>query len=189
MMVITPSSLHLEEFISKVQALKRPNEFNLANFWDLVRRLHVTDDWIEDHVNFRDDTYSRNLVVLTPRFEMLVLCWKPGQNSLIHDHDNSFSVVKCIRGTLTNHIYERKDDGKREGYCDLKRVRADIVGPGEYAPLDLGGIHMMENDIHSGENLVTLHFYAEPLREIHMFSPEHHKVQRWKMRYSLEDRV
>ncbi|MEZ0227100.1 MAG: cysteine dioxygenase family protein [Planctomycetota bacterium] len=189
MNVSTPSTLHLEEFISRVQCLKRPSEFTLENFWDLVRRLKVTDDWINDHVSFKDDTYARNLVVLTPRFEMLVLCWKPGQNSRIHDHMESFSVVKCIRGTLTNHLYERLDDGKRDDYCELKKIRADLVGAGEYAPLDLGGIHMMENDPNSGENMVTLHFYAEPLREIHLFAPDDHKVEKKRMRYSLEDRV
>lgn len=189
MAVTTPSTLHLEEFISKVQCLKRPAEFTLENFWDLVRRLKVTDDWIQDHISFRDDTYARNLVILTPRFEMLLLCWKPGQNSRIHDHMDSFSVVKVIRGTLTNHLYERTDDGKREDYCDLKKIRSDLVGPGEYAPLDLGGVHMMENDPSSGENMVTLHFYAEPLRELHLFDPDAHKVEKKRMRYSLEDRV
>ncbi|HZU96079.1 MAG TPA: cysteine dioxygenase family protein [Planctomycetota bacterium] len=181
--------MHLEEFISKVQCLKKPKDFCLANFWDLVRKLEVKEDWISDHVNFRDDTYARNLVALTPRFEMLVLCWKPGQNSRIHDHMESFSVVKVIRGTLTNHLYERLDDGRRPEYCDVRETRADVLGPGEYAPLDWGGIHMMENDPRSGENLVTLHFYAEPLRDIHLFDAEHHKVEVKRMRYSLEDRI
>src|SRR5438105_3599296 len=117
------STLHLEDFIGAVQALKRPNDFNLPNFWDLVRRLHVHEDWIKDHISFRDDTYARNLVVLTPRFEMLVLCWKPGQNSRIHDHMESFSVVKVIRGTLANHLYERRDDCSREGFCDVRKIR------------------------------------------------------------------
>jgi len=181
--------LHLEQFISRVQALKKSGDFKLESFWDLVRRLQVKEDWIADHITFRDDTYARNLIALTPRFEMLVLCWKPGQNSRIHDHMESFSVVKCLRGTLTNHLYSRHDDGKREDYGDVRKIRADLVGPGEYAPLDCGGIHMMENDPRSGENLVTLHFYAEPLREIHLFDPEHKKVEKRRMRYSLEDRV
>lgn len=182
-------TLHLEEFISRVQALKKPGEFRLDVFWDLVRRLRVSEEWIKDHITFRNDTYTRNLVALTPRFEMLVLCWRPGQNSKIHDHNESFSVVKIIRGTLTNHIYERVDDGKRGDYCELKKVRADLVGPGEYAPLDVGGIHMMENDPRSGEDMVSLHFYAEPLREISIFRPEERRVEKMRMRYSLEDRV
>jgi cysteine dioxygenase len=182
-------SLHLEEFIAEVQALRKPKEFNLANFWDLVRRLKIHDDWIKEHVNFKNDTYARNLIALTPRFEMLLLCWKPGQNSRIHDHMDSFSVVQVIKGTLTNHLYERVDDGKTPGYCNLKKIRADLVGPGEYAPLDLGGIHMMENDPRSGEDMVTLHFYAEPLREMNIFRPDENKVEKQRMRYSLDDRI
>jgi predicted metal-dependent enzyme (double-stranded beta helix superfamily) len=193
------SPLHLEEFIREIQSLKKPNTrsakkeggrpFCLEALHDLVRRLVVTDEWINEHVFFREDTYARNLVVLHPRFEMLVLCWRPGQNSRIHDHMDSISVVKVIRGTLTNHLYERLDDGNKPGFCELKKIRADLVGAGEYASLDLGGIHMMENDPHSGEDLVTLHFYAEPLREIHVFKPEEHRVDLARMRYSLEDRI
>jgi cysteine dioxygenase len=184
-----PAPLHLEEFISQVQCMKRPTDFNLANFWDLVRRLKITEEWIKDHVSFRDEKYARNLVALTPRFEMLVLCWKPGQNSRVHDHMDSFSVVKVIKGTLTNHLYSRHDDGAIPDRCDLRKIRADLVGPGEFATLDVGGIHMMENDPRHQENLVTLHFYAEPLREIHLFEPEKNKVEKFRMRYSLEDRV
>ena len=183
------STLHLEEFIARVQCLKKDNQLDLEHFWDLVRRLHVSEDWIAEHVNFRDDTYTRNLVTLTPRFEMLVLCWKPGQNSKIHDHMNSFSVVKIVRGTLTNHLYERTDDRSKPGECELRKIRSDLVGPGDYAPLDFGGIHMMENQPDSGENMVSLHFYAEPLREIHIFHPEQKKVALQRMRYSLEDRI
>ena len=87
--MVRTAVLHLEEFISEVQALKKPVDFNLGNFWDLVRRLRIHEDWIREHVNFKNDTYSRNLIALTPRFEMLVLCWKPGQNSRIHDHMDS----------------------------------------------------------------------------------------------------
>jgi cysteine dioxygenase len=182
------STLHLEEFISKVQCLRTASDFNLPNFWELVRHLYIRDEWISDHVSYKDDTYARNLVALTPRFEMLVLCWKPGQNTRVHDHMDSFSVVKVIKGTLTNHLYERLDDGKVETSCSLRKIRADLVAPGEYASLDVGGIHMMENDPRSGENLVTLHFYAEPLREIHLFDPEQGVVEKKRMRYSLEDR-
>lgn len=199
-MALTAScDLHLEDFIAEVQALRKPNtrsaaregsrDFELRAFWDLVRRLKLTDECLNEHIYFRDDTYARNLVVLTPRFEMLVLCWHPGQNSRVHDHKDSFSVVKVLRGTLSNHIYERLDDGSRPDYCDLRKVRTDLVGAGEYSPLDVGGIHMIENAKDSGEDLVTLHFYAEPLRDVQIFHPDQHKVETAHMRYSLEDRT
>ena len=184
--VSTP--LHLEDFIHEVRVLKK-REWCLERFWDLVRRLQLTDEAIAEHTYFRAETYARNLIVLTPQFEMLALCWRPGQNSRIHDHMDSFSVVKVIRGTLTNHLFERRDDGSRPGYADVARIRADLHGPGEYASLDTGGIHMMENDAGSGEDLVTLHFYAEPLREINVFFPDEKKLDRVRLRYSLEDRI
>lgn len=180
--------LHLEDFIHEARALRK-REWCLEKFWDLVRRLQLGDDAIEEHVYFREDTYSRNLIVLTPQFEMLTLCWRPGQRTRIHDHMESFSVVKVIRGTCANHIYERRDDGKKPGLADVQRVRTDLVAPGEYMSLDVGGIHEMENPAENGEDLVTLHFYAEPLREINVFVPPEKKVDRVRMRYSLEDRI
>lgn len=180
--------LHLEEFLQEVRLLRK-RDWRLAPFLSLVDRLQVTEESINPHVFFREDTYARSLIVLTPQFEMLALCWHPGQNSRIHDHMESFSVVKVIRGTLTNHLYERKDDGSKPGFADVVKIRSDLHGPGGYATLDVGGIHMMENDPSSGEDLVTLHFYAEPLREMNVFLPDERRVDRVRMRYSLEDRI
>lgn len=38
---------------------------------------------------FGADHYVRNCVLRTEAFELLVLCWAPGQESRIHDHATS----------------------------------------------------------------------------------------------------
>lgn len=180
--------LHLEDFIHEVRALRK-RDWRLVPFFDLVQRLRLGEDALREHIYFRPDTYARNLIVLTPQFEMLALCWRPGQNSRIHDHMDSFSSVKVISGTLTNHLYTRTDDGRTPGHALVEEIRADRVGPGEYANLDLGGIHMMENPPDSKEDLVTLHFYAEPLREMNVFLLADQRTERVRLRYTLEDRI
>ncbi|MBI3099667.1 MAG: cysteine dioxygenase family protein [Planctomycetes bacterium] len=187
-MTTAVADLHLEEFIHEVRALRK-RDWRLGPFFDLVQRLNLGADGLREHVFFRADSYARNLICLTPQFEMLALCWRPGQNSRIHDHMESFSCVRVMSGTLTNRIYVRRDDGFRPGYAEVAEVRADRVRPGEYANLDVGGIHMMENPADSKEDLVTLHFYAEPLREMNVFLPGEKKTDRVRLRYTLEDRI
>ena len=59
----------------------------------LVHRLDLSDELIQSRVCFVAEGYARNLVCRTPSFELLVLCWRPGQESTIHDHADSLNAI------------------------------------------------------------------------------------------------
>lgn len=160
-------------------------ELELNTFRDAVSRLELSEALIEEHIGFCDETYSRNLVMLTPVFEMLVMCWRPGQLSTVHDHLDSFALSKVLRGTLFNRNYRRLDDGSVDGRAELEVVNDELIGPGDWSALDRGGIHQMGNAPEADEDLVTLHFYARPLREIHVFQPDEGLVERVRLAYSM----
>ena len=42
----------------------------------------------------------RNLVAATDAFELLVLCWRPGQGSRVHNHERSHGLVTPLRGRV-----------------------------------------------------------------------------------------
>src|SRR5262245_7986189 len=63
------------------------------------------------HVQFSDQHYARNLVRKSDWYHLLVLCWKNGQRSPIHDHAGSSCGVRVLRGTMTETTFAFAPNG------------------------------------------------------------------------------
>ncbi|MFI4861260.1 MAG: cysteine dioxygenase [Phycisphaerales bacterium JB063] len=125
----------------------------------------LTLDDLKEYVVFDEHDYRRNLVVEGPMYEVLLLCWKSGQRSPIHDHAHSVCGVKVLRGTLTEVRYRETPCGQ----VIPKDVRAMQFG-GMCASVD-HDIHEISNMEAPGQDLVTMHIYSPPLREMAMYDP------------------
>ena len=195
MTVSTPGPLSLERFIvetNRTGTQTMPQrEFN-----ELARRLDLDDALIGTHVRFCDHHYARNLICRTAQFELLVLCWKPGQASTIHDHAGSLNVTRLYLGELTSRRFRRRDGGRGVSEVggaasgDLPRGPAElfdeqvIAGSGS-ATVDRGEIHQLANE--SGDELITVHLYAPPLTDIVVYSSTDPRTEVQRLRYTLAD--
>jgi cysteine dioxygenase len=129
----------------------------LAELAAVVESLALGGDDLAEFVRFSDRAYARNLVRAGPWYMALVLCWKNGQRSPIHDHAGSNCCVRVLRGALTETRFEFAPNGQ---------VRAG--GSHDYPPgailtsadLDL---HQVSNLQAGDAPLVTLHVYSPPL--------------------------
>ncbi|MDA1260460.1 MAG: cysteine dioxygenase family protein [Planctomycetota bacterium] len=175
--------LSLEEFILETTRIPQA-ELKMAQLEDLFHRLIVPNALIEQHTRFSDDHYSRNLLCRTPRFDMLVLGWRQGQISTIHDHLDSRNCTRVMSGTLQQRLF-RAVDVDQNGRTAVELIEEENVEAGARTRLDAGGIHQMGNV--SPENLVTLHIYSAPLSEITVYEPETQSSFKKRLRYSLED--
>jgi predicted metal-dependent enzyme (double-stranded beta helix superfamily) len=177
-----PPELSLERFVvemSRVPVRELPH----GRFLDLVGRLRLSDELIESHTRFLDHEYARNLVLRTPHFELLVLCWRPGQHSTIHDHAGALNAIRVRSGELTSRVY-RPAAGAAPGGGPVELVSEERVGPGDpLVGVDRGGIHQLADT--SGEPLVTVHVYAPPLHELTVYHTETAAVEKRSLRYSL----
>src|SRR2546426_763531 len=80
--------------VTAIEELKhKANELRLPDLRKLISNLKPEPSEIEPFLHFTDNRYARNLVYKTPYFECLVLCWKPGQRSPIHDHGSSIGLL------------------------------------------------------------------------------------------------
>ena len=109
----------------------------------------------------------RTLVCTTGEFELLVLCWKPGQESTIHDHVGSLNAIRVHRGELTSRIFVPAA-GSRPGGGPVQRQSESRFAAGAMTGLDRGGIHQLANT--GAEDLVTVHVYAPPLVGLNVYS-------------------
>ena len=117
-------------------------------------------DSLADYIHFDDDHYSRNLLAHGPQYYALVLCWKPGQASPIHDHKGASCGVRIIQGTATETSYRREGES-------LVEDTVSVMQAGEVCGSFDDDIHQIRNE--GDENLVTLHVYSPYLNNINLY--------------------
>ena len=122
-----------------------------------VTQLKV--DWgeFEPFVKFAPDTYRRNLLHAGPAYHALVLCWKNGQRSPIHDHFGSSCAVRVLRGTCTETIFQQTPAGH------IFPTETHKLPAGHCCGSQDSDIHQISNIEPDGNDLVTLHIYSPPL--------------------------
>ncbi|HMK92985.1 MAG TPA: cysteine dioxygenase family protein [Thermoleophilia bacterium] len=175
--------LTLDRFI--VEMGKQPvDELTHDRLQQLVNRLDLSADLIETRACFAPDAYTRNLVCRTPTFELLVLCWRPGHESTIHDHAGSLNAIAVHRGALTSRIFVPAD-GAGPGSGPVALDHSDTFVAGGWTGVDRHGIHQLANT--GTDELVTVHIYAAPLTTLNVYSLESPEVVVRPLRYTLEE--
>lgn len=147
------------------QALREPDSTGGPKVAKLLADYSAQhDDWRE-FMRFREDCYARNLVSACGLFELLVLCWKAGQVSPIHDHQDQRCWMAVLDGAMREtQFHEVPGAPLREGRTThLERgqvafIRDEIALHEIAPPADSDG--------------VTLHLYSKPIRECRIFDRE-----------------
>ena len=129
----------------------------------LLGGVSVGADELRPHVGFKEGTYARHRVHLSEHAELLVLCWRPGQRTPIHDHAGSSGAVRVLRGVMWETLFEM---GASEG---LRYKSGREWTPGHVTGADVPDIHQLGNPDVSGQDLVTLHLYAPPLTSLNVY--------------------
>ncbi|MFQ5428928.1 MAG: cysteine dioxygenase family protein [Phycisphaerae bacterium] len=126
--------------------------------------LDVTLGDATDYVRFSEQRYMRNLMRQGPMYHLLVLCWRSGQRSPIHNHAGSACGVRVLSGTATETVFERTPSGL------LKAAASRDLGPGGVTASEDADTHQVSNLQAPGVDLVTLHIYSPPLLRMDTFS-------------------
>jgi len=115
------------------------------------------DDW-KNHINFSDFNYQRKLVHQGEQVEILILSWKKGQKTKIHDHSENGCVLSVLQGKL-----------KEQRYCNetLNTMHKTEVSIGNYNYIDNSRYY---HDIEALEDSVSLHIYSPPKHIVKFFT-------------------
>jgi cysteine dioxygenase len=181
-MDVPSRDLNLDDFICETS--REPvSSLAFERLMDLAGRLRLSEELVGNRITFARDAYARNLVCRTPFFELLVLCWRPGQESTIHDHVGSLNAIRVRSGELTSRVF-LPVDGAASGSGPVEMVSEDRLGLGDgVIGVDRDGIHQLANT--SGADLVTVHVYAPALTELNVYSTTLAVVERRRLRYAL----
>lgn len=128
-----------------------------------LQQLTLTVEDVAEYVRFHPATYARNLLHRGPGYEALVLCWRPGQRSAIHDHTGSTCGVKNLRGIATETIFARKPSGYVYPVSTRDLEEGYVCGSQD------SDIHQISN-LEESRELITLHIYSPSLLRMNVFS-------------------
>lgn len=135
-----------------------PSE-NLKGFEEILAKLNLPKDKIseiEKKCSWNEDFYTRNLIKRCNKYELIFLCWLPGQISPIHDHANQSCWVKILQGDCEEKLYQLSNDNK------LKLIKTSKVSAGQQAYIhDDIALHSLQN---IGDNkMIGIHLYLNPI--------------------------
>jgi cysteine dioxygenase len=140
---------------------KRPP---LAELTAQVSELDIGCADVAEALRFSEHHYMRNLLRAGAWYYALVLCWRNGQRSPIHDHAGSVCCVCVLRGTLTETVFEFAANG------DVKAKGSRDFPPGSVIGSEDDYLHQVSNLQDGTKDLVTLHVYCPPLLRMGTYS-------------------
>ncbi len=135
----------------------QPHPPSLVQLNTWLASVEISQDELAPYVSFKEGNYSRHRVCRNEFVEMLVLCWRPGHRTPIHDHNGSHGAVKVHQGILWETSFHY--DAVR-GLC-YKTASERLCG--EVTGADVPDIHQLGNPDVSEQDLITIHIYAPPL--------------------------
>lgn len=144
-------------------------------------------DWREFAL-FSPEHYTRNLVVREADFELMVLCWGPGQESAIHNHEGQDCWMAVLAGEIEELRYAWPES-QEAGPIGSKG--AMTFGEGQVAFIrDEMGLHLVRPAARSAAGGVTLHLYASPYDECNCYCPDTGRVTRKRLgHHSVRGRI
>jgi len=152
-----------------------PKGARVARRLETYAREH--EDW-RDYALFDELTYARNLVRSSAVFELLVICWRPGQASPIHNHQGQ----RCWMGVLDGEISET--------LFHAGRGSSGPLSTGATKTFERGSVAFITDEIALHEIRpagrapgVTLHLYSRPIRECQVYDRDSGHVALRRLAY------
>jgi predicted metal-dependent enzyme (double-stranded beta helix superfamily) len=157
-----------------------------ARYHEALSRIRFGIEAVQRYCHFDPRYYARNLIARTDKFELLALCWEPGQITPIHDHAGSDGWVYCVHGAIEEVRFQCSvsDDGTAR--VERGDALNATVGEMTYINDDIAW-HTVANQ--TQERAVTLHLYSGPIDSCQYFDPGTRTIKTRQMKYFSADGV
>lgn len=122
----------------------------------ILARYAVPSYDLEPYFRWNSRHYTRTCIHRNADFELLVVCYEPGQRTSIHDYDSAMAWVHPVMGEVVEERFAVVTDG------GVRVVRETHLRPGLDASLaGKAAIHRFSN--RGPGRAVTLNLYARPM--------------------------
>lgn len=142
----------LEELIRVIDQVTEAEDYDQT-----LRRLSVLPEALVPFCQWNSRHYTRQCIHRTPRHELLLICYEPGQRTSIHDYDSQMAWIKPLVGSIKEERFISGPDGS------VRRKEQQVLVPGSLSFM------ATKNCIHRHSNVgpgraISLNLYARPIR-------------------------
>lgn len=151
---------------------------------------------LDRYQHFGKDSYTRNLVYRDEWFEVMLLCWQPGQRTPIHTHNGQLGWMTVERGALAAINYKwlgcNASDNQNVAGLDclagateleLERLAVQECSPGG-AVNTVDKVQTIHQVVVQGkEPAVSVHIYSRPIESCVAFDLEQHRCYRRQLAF------
>ena len=138
----------------------------------------ISSEAVRPYAFFRDDFYTRNLIYRDNLFEVMTICWKPGQKTAVHTHNGQLGWMSIPQGQVAVHNYKYLACNAPENqnvvgidclggatHIELERSATETcAADGHVSTVDkLQTIHQIENTDPAQAGVISLHIYSLPI--------------------------
>ncbi len=153
-------NVSLPTFVAQLKALEPARGQALVSAYLAGHRPRRAD--LAPHVRFDPQRYARQRLYRDQDFEVLLLCWEPGQYTRIHEHGGQHGWVTVVEGRLRLQEFLPEARPAAGVPVRLRAGAVDEAGPGEtrVETVTPDSVHRVGSP---HDRAVSLHVYARPL--------------------------
>ena len=168
----------MDRFIKSLKSFAK-EDFPIKKVSDFILSYDFSKKTLDKYSHFNEKTFARNMIYKDQDFQILLICWSPGQLAPIHGHEGEKCWFKIISGTLEicNYKLESRSPLKLKKIEKIHAHKGYLDGPAD--------IHSVNN--FSKEPVVTLHIYAKPYDSCETYDIETKQIKRMEMKYHSID--
>ena len=156
-----------------IEALK---DCEPQDYVKIAGNMKLPKDDFKKYALWKSDGYARNCIERTEIFELVLICWNPGDKSAVHGHDDQRCWVYQVDGTINELRFTADKDGK------LKKSQHLELSPHRLSYMeDRMGFHSLEN--RSDERAMSLHLYISPIDYCKVFNPSEEQFDIKELKY------
>ena len=165
--------INLRALLNRLESL--PDNPSLEVLKKCLRETDGRQVSIDEYINFSDQGYKRNVIHVSSKCEVAVLCFQKGQNTPIHDHGGSVGVAIIRQGVMTEELFNKQPAGMLVS-AFTRRFFTE-----EFSAVNLTTIHRVSNAHTVG--LVMMNIYFPPLTLMNIYNLESAHVEKWALDY------
>lgn len=139
-----------------------PDElFDCQYVYDFLSETPVDLDSISKYCFWSKEFYTRNLIYKDDRFELMAVCWEPGQASRVHNHANQRCWMTVPSGRLKGQNFAVDEIDETRGHCKLRETDSFELSDCLASKVELEEpIHQILNI--ADERAISIHIYSRP---------------------------
>ena len=138
-------------------------EFDCQPVYDFLSLNPIDTDSIQKYLFWSPSFYTRNLIYKDERFEMMAICWEPGQVSRVHNHCEQRCWMTVPIGRLKGQNFAVDEIDESRGYCKLRETDTFELSECLAAKVELEEpIHQILNLTEYNDRAVSVHIYSKP---------------------------